>query len=158
MTPIPGARAAPESVPLPAPLSRPHLADSTVWSKVRPYPALADWFNAEARSGRIMTCDVVVLEVLRSARNSDAFATQQRMLGLLPSCAITGAEGARALDVQRALADHGHHRGVPPADLLIAAAAEASSAPVLHYDHDYDLIAAVSGQPVRWLLPAGSLP
>ncbi len=42
-------------------------------------------------------------------------------------------------------------------DLLIAAAAEAGSVPVLHYDHDYDLIAEVSGQVVRWILPAGSL-
>jgi predicted nucleic acid-binding protein len=41
--------------------------------------------------------------------------------------------------------------------LLIAAAAEAAGVTVLHYDEDYDRIAKVTGQPTRWLAPAGSL-
>jgi hypothetical protein len=28
---------------------------------------------------------------------------------------------------------------------------------VLHYDEDYDRIAAITGQEVRWLAPRGSL-
>jgi len=28
---------------------------------------------------------------------------------------------------------------------------------VLHYDADYDLIASVTGQPVDWVVPRGSL-
>jgi hypothetical protein len=28
---------------------------------------------------------------------------------------------------------------------------------VLHYDHDFDLIAAVTGQPTEWVVPAGSI-
>jgi hypothetical protein len=43
------------------------------------------------------------------------------------------------------------------ADLLIAAAAEAGGIPVLHYDEDYDRIAAITGQEVRWLASRGSL-
>ena len=27
---------------------------------------------------------------------------------------------------------------------------------VLHYDHDFDLIASVTGQPEEWVVPAGS--
>jgi predicted nucleic acid-binding protein len=42
-------------------------------------------------------------------------------------------------------------------DLLIAAAAEATGVAVLHYDEDYERIAAITGQPTRWLAPAGSL-
>ncbi len=60
--------------------------------------------------------------------------------------------------MQQLLAAQGQHRGIPPADLLIAAAAESAQVPLLHYDHDFDLIAGVTGQPVRWLLPAGTLP
>jgi hypothetical protein len=41
-------------------------------------------------------------------------------------------------------------------DLLVAAAAEASSVPVLRYDESYDRIAAITGQDVRWLAPRGS--
>jgi len=48
-------------------LDRPHLADTTVWSKIQPHEALARWFNEEVRAGRILTCDVVALELLRSA-------------------------------------------------------------------------------------------
>jgi len=40
----------------------------------------------------------------------------------------------------------------------VAASAEAAKLPLLHYDHDFDLIAGATGQQCVWLLPAGSLP
>jgi predicted nucleic acid-binding protein len=42
-------------------------------------------------------------------------------------------------------------------DLLIAAAAEELDIAVLHYDSDFDLIAAVTGQRCLWVLPAGTV-
>jgi hypothetical protein len=54
---------------VPGPLAEPHLADTSVWIKVRIQPALADWFNAEVRAGRIVTCGVVVLELLLKDRS-----------------------------------------------------------------------------------------
>ncbi len=143
---------------VPPPLPGPHLADTTVWSKVRSRPGLTAWFNTEVRASRIWTCEVVALELLRSARNTDAFMTQSELLAALPSCSVDRAGWVRARRVQQLLAADGMHRGVRPADLLIAVAAESAGVPVLHYDRDYDLIARVSGQPTRWLLPAGSLP
>ena len=98
------------------------------------------------------------LELLRGARNTVSLRTQSEMLDVLDRCPDTEREFTRAREVQALLAESGRHRGIPPADLLIAAAAEASSVPVLHYDHDYDLIAEVTGQVVRWIVPAGSLP
>ena len=143
-----------------APLSEPHLADSTVWSKVRhrERPDLADWFNAEVHEGRILVCEPVALELLRSAQNAAAFSTQSGLLDLLASCPVGIKEWHRARAVQSLLAARGQHRGVPPQDLLIAAAAESAAVPLLHYDRDYDLIADVTGQAVRWLAPAGTLP
>lgn len=143
---------------LPSPLAESHLADTSVWSKVRTRPTLADWFNTEVRAGRIVTCGVVILELLRSARNTDSFRVQSEMLDVLDRCPDGATQFTRAREVQALLADRDQHRGIPPADLLIAASAEAARVPILHYDHDYDLIAEVSGQAVRWLLPAGSLP
>ena len=64
----------------------------------------------------------------------------------------------RAVAVQDALAERSEHRGAKIADLLIAAAAESAGLVVLHYDHDFDLIASVTGQPTDWILPAGSVP
>ena len=55
------------------------------------------------------------------------------------------------------LASRTQQRGAKIADLLIAAAAEAAGLVVLHYDHDLDLIAEVTGQPVEWILPAGAV-
>ena len=63
------------------------------------------------------------------------------------------------LEVYERLARQGglHHRSVRHPDLLIAAAAEARGIPVLHYDEDFDRIAAITGQPMRWIVPRGSL-
>jgi len=65
----------------------------------------------------------------------------------------------RAIDVLEQFAEAGplHHRRVPLPHLLIAAAAELAELPVLHYDRDFELIAEVTGQPVRALAPLGSL-
>jgi len=80
------------------------------------------------------------------------------MLASLRHCQTTATEIRRARQVQIDLAAAGHQRGVKPADLLIAAAAEAAGLPILHYDHDYDRIAAVTGQRVCWIAAPGSLP
>jgi len=62
----------------------------------------------------------------------------------------------RALQVQAELATRSEHRGAALPDLLIAAAAERHRVAVLHYDHEYDLIASVTGQEVRWIVPRGT--
>jgi len=64
----------------------------------------------------------------------------------------------RAVAVQDALAERSQHRGAKIADLLIAAAAEAAGLVLLHYDHDFDLIAEITGQPMEWIVPAGAVP
>ena len=65
----------------------------------------------------------------------------------------------RAFDVFEQLAAKGpvHHRQVALPDLVIAAAAEIAEVPVCHYDRDFELIAEVTGQPVRAIAPLGSI-
>lgn len=46
-------------------------------------------------------------------------------------------------------------RGRKVPDLLIAAAAEARGLTVLHYDSDFDQIAAATGQSCEWVVAAG---
>lgn len=98
------------------------------------------------------------LELLRSARNRDRFMVQSRLLSTLPQCPIGRRELIRAREVQVELAAAGHHRGVKPVDLVIAATAEAAKLPVLHHDHDHDVIASITVQPSLWLAPPGVLP
>jgi predicted nucleic acid-binding protein len=50
-----------------------------------------------------------------------------------------------------------HQRGRKIPDLIIAAAAEATKLTVLHYDADFDRIAAVTGQACEWFVRAGSV-
>lgn len=61
----------------------------------------------------------------------------------------------RARQVQRLLATKHPARSQP--DLLIAAAAESRGLTVLHYDADFDRIAAVTGQSCEWIAPASSV-
>ena len=61
---------------------------------------------------------------------------------------ITPAIEARAVEIQMLLADRGQHRAPSIPHLLIAATAELSRLTVLHVDKDFDLIAAITDQPI----------
>jgi hypothetical protein len=82
-------------------------------------------------------------------------ATRALAFPLVP---MARADFDRAADVLEALARRGQHRAVGLPDLLIAAVAERAGLTVLHYDADYDLVAAVTGQPTRWIVPRGAVP
>jgi len=64
---------------------------------------------------------------------------------------LTPAIEDRAIEVQALLADRGEHRAPSIPDLLIAATAELAQLTVLHLDKDFDVIAALTGQPVERL-------
>ena len=102
---------------------------------------------------------MVRLELLYSARDAQEFADIRDELATLTDCPIGRKQWDRALWVyaQLSAAAGVHQRSVKHPDLLVAAAAEAAEAIVLHYDEDYDRIAAITGQPTRWLAPKGSL-
>jgi predicted nucleic acid-binding protein len=42
-------------------------------------------------------------------------------------------------------------------DLPIAAVAQAAGLTVMHYDHDYDLIAEITGSETEWVVPPGTV-
>ena len=137
-----------------------HLADTSAWVWTRAVGGeLRTAFDEDVIEGQIATCDMVRLELLYSARNATEFTSLRVELDALPNCEIGVDEWRRALEVYERLAHQGglHHRSVRHPDLLIAAAAEACGIPVLHYDEDYDRIAAITGQETQWLAPRGSL-
>jgi predicted nucleic acid-binding protein len=108
-------------------------------------------------AGEAATCSIVDLEVLYSVRNFEEHRRTRRRRNLAyTKVPLTEDVFDRALDVQGELSKSGRHR-VPIPDLLVAAAAEAAGLTVLHYDSDYDTIAEVTGQPVEWVVPRGSL-
>ncbi len=107
---------------------------------------------AAGQLGRPSICD---LEVGYSARNRDEWDRLVGALDAFEPIDTTAAHLRRALQVQGLLADRSQ-RGRKVPDLLVAAAAEALGVGVLHYDADFDLIASVTGQQCRWVVPAGS--
>jgi predicted nucleic acid-binding protein len=137
------------------------LADTSawVWSRKRAYPNLRQAFDTALIDGELETCDMVRLELLYSARNSEEFEEIREELAALRDCPIAQDQWRRALWVYEQLGGGGgaHQRSVKHSDLLIAAAAEAAGVTVLHYDEDYDRIAEITGQPTRWLAPRGTL-
>jgi hypothetical protein len=135
------------------------LADTSAWHLSRRVPKLRLWFDQATQQGFIGACAMVTLELLQSARNASEFDQRRRQLGRLPQCGVAEAEWTRAIDVYRELAHQGgsHQRSVGHADLLIAAAAESAGVELLHYDEDFDRIAAITGQATRWIAPRGSL-
>jgi predicted nucleic acid-binding protein len=137
-----------------------HLADTSAWVWTRAVGGeLRAEFDEAVVDGQVATCDMVRLELLYSTRKPTEFTSLRIELDALPNSQIGVQQWKRALEVYERLARQGglHHRAVRHPDLLIAAAAEASGIPVLHYDEDYDRVAAVTGQEVRWLAPRGSL-
>ena len=57
---------------------------------------------------------------------------------------------ARAREVQGDLTGKSQHRTAGPVDLLVAATAELHGLTLLHHDRDFDVVAQVTGQPLRW--------
>ena len=143
---------------LPA-LDRPALFDTGAWTRVRDrrFPELATWFNASVEAGLVLICDLVILELTRLAPNEQRAQEVADRLSAFETIPMSTDLWARARSTQLALAKSGDHRRVPPADLLLACAAEEADVSLIHYDRDYERIAAVSGLRHAWLAPDGAL-
>lgn len=132
--------------------------DTSAWHRSASAEVAEVW-RRHLEADELGLCDQVRLEILFSARSAADYESLAEELSSLRPIPVDATTFGRALEVQRLLARTGglHHRSVKIADLLIAAAAEAADAVVLHYDTDYDRIAAVTGQAVQWIVPRGSL-
>jgi predicted nucleic acid-binding protein len=134
-----------------------YIADKSALARLG-HPSVRAVLEPLILAGQVATCGVIELEVLYSARSpADLTRTRQIRTQAFPLIAMTQADFDRAIQVLEQLAQRGQHRAVGLADLLIAAAAERAGLCILHYDADYDLVAAVTGQPVRWVVPRGSI-
>jgi predicted nucleic acid-binding protein len=119
------------------------LLDNSAWARLgdAALPAGgADEIADALEAGRIAACVPFLLEAGYSARNAREHDQLLAELHALPRYHLDDAVEQRALDAQAQLARVGHHR-LPPVDLLVAALADRHGLGVLHYDHDYDLIA-----------------
>ena len=132
-----------------------HLAETSVLTRLSAAAvrgALQPFIDAVA----LARCTLTDLELGFSASSASDWDRLQSVLTTLTPVEVTPAVITRAKNVQRMLAAGGlKGRKVP--DLIIAAAAELADLTVLHYDHDFELIASVTRQPHEWIVPRGSI-
>jgi len=131
-----------------------YLVDTSVYTRL----------GVEAIARRVRELDaeglarpaITDLEIGFSARSASEWDRLLEALTAFERVDIEPHHFERAKSVQRLLADRGL-RGRKVPDLLIAAVAESTGRCVLHYDADFDHIAAVTGQPTEWVVPRDSI-
>lgn len=134
----------------------PYLIDKSALARM-PHPRVQARLVPILEAGEAATCAMIDLEVLYSTPNAREYArTRERRALAYRYVELTEAMFQRAIDVQGLLAERGQHR-VPLPDLIVAAVAEQAGMVLLHYDRDFDRIAAVTGQAVEWVVPRGTV-
>lgn len=130
------------------------LLDTSVLTRLRA-PSIVQRIEQLDGDGLART-SMTDLEIGFSARSAAEWDRLVAALAAFRRIDVEAHHFDRAQQVQRRLvADGLRGRKVP--DLLIAAVAEATSLTVLHYDADFDHIAAVTGQPTQWIVERGSI-
>ncbi len=132
-----------------------HILDTSVLTRLR-QPAIRSALEPKAQRGELARAGISDLEIGYSARDAGEWDQLAEALDVFELVETTAEHLRRARQVQRLLAAK-HQRGRKVPDLLVAAAAEARGLTVVHYDNDFDQIAAVTGQPCEWVVPAGSV-
>jgi len=132
-----------------------HLVDTSVLTRLRE-PTVRAALETLTANGQVARAGISDLEVGYSARTSIEWDSIQEALEAFELVETDPRHVRRARQVQRLLAARSQ-RGRKIPDLLVAAAAEEVGLEVLHYDADFDRIAAVTGQSCVWVVPSGSV-
>ena len=134
----------------------PYLIDKSALARM-PHPRVQARLVPILEAGEAATCAMIDLEVLYPVRKAREHGRTRERRALAYRCLeLTEAMFQRAINVQGLLAERGRHR-VPLPDLIVAAVAEQAGMVLLHYDSDFDRVAAVTGQAVEWVVPRGTV-
>ena len=132
-----------------------HLVDTSVLTRISERK-IRSALEPLAAAGRVARSGISDLEIGYSARNAREWDALQGALMAFGLVETEARHFQRARQVQRMLTGRSQHgRKIP--DLLVAAAAEDAGLVVLHYDADFDRIAAVTGQECEWVVAPGTV-
>jgi len=128
------------------------LIDKSALVRLASSADAAQW-AARIERGLVRIATVTRLEVGYSARSGPDLRSDLRRppLAVMPVEYQTPVIEDRAVEVLTLLADRGQHRAPSIPDLIIAATAELAGLTVLHFDKDFEIIAAITGQPLERL-------
>ena len=134
-----------------------YLADKSALARLH-LPPVRDVLVPLMERGLVSICGVTALELLFSARDiQERSRMKQQIDASLDPVREPDDLWSLASEIQEALTEKGQHRAASIPDLVVAATARAVGLTVLHYDNDFDTIAAFTEQSTHWVVPAGTV-
>lgn len=134
-----------------------YLVDKSALARIH-LPSVREELEPLIERALVGMCGVTRLEMLYSARNiSERARMRQRFDESMEQVPTPDDVWDLASEIQEALTEQGQHRCASIPDLLVAATGRAHDLEILHYDKDFETIARFTEQPVRWIVPAGSV-
>ena len=134
-----------------------YLIDTSAQARYR-HPAVRKVLAGLIADRAAATCVTVDLEAGYSGRDlTEVQLIAERRKSLYVVLPVSEVIAERAREVQVRMAARGQHRAAGVIDLITAAVAEHHGAVILHYDADFENIAAITGQPQAWIVPRGSV-
>jgi len=117
------------------------LVDTTLWVDYLrgSNDAVRKRLSALVTADKVMTADIIVLEILRGAKSDREYEMLHRDFSALPRLGMTAAVWERAWNLGYTLRRKGIQ--VPLTDTIIAALALEYACALLHADRHFDLIA-----------------
>lgn len=139
---------------------RAHLIDNSAYARTL-HPAVAPIWSDALQRNLVVSSPPFVLEAVVSARDAkEAGELLEELTMGMRYLQVDEETWHLAYRAQQTMASVGsqHHRR-PPADYIISALAHQHGLPVLHYDLDYEAIAADSGLSFEhlWIAERGTL-
>ena len=134
-----------------------YLADKSALARLH-LPAVREELEPLITRALVGICGVTELEMLFSARNIQEWSRMKEQLEASMDRIDTPEDiWDQAAEIQEALTEQAQHRSASIPDLIVAATARVRGLEILHYDRDFDTIARYTEQPVRWIVPPGTV-
>jgi predicted nucleic acid-binding protein len=134
-----------------------YLADKSALARLH-LPAVREVLEPLISRALVGICGVTELEMLFSARNIQERSRMKEQLEASMDRVDTPEDiWDQATEIQEALTEQAQHRSASIPDLIVVATARARGLEILHYDRDFDTIARYTKQPVRWIVPPGTV-
>ncbi|MFD9860619.1 PIN domain nuclease [Streptomyces alboflavus] len=119
-------------------------------------PAVAEVLDPLLEDGLLCISGAVHIETMYSARDAQHARKLEHFLSGFDYLHCPDEVWDAAVETQGKAIKKGNHRALSLPDLVIAATAQRHRVTVLHYDEDYDQIAALSGHGSRWVVGRGT--
>ena len=134
------------------------LVDTSAFVRLPRDESVRECWLDMADAGMLAVCPLTEIEILRGAKSK---AHRRELQSAIDSTYLWVLMPNRIFDraksVQEGMTYRGTHKSAGTVDLLVAATAEEHGLTLLHYDRDFDQVAQVTGQQVRWLADPGSI-